>query len=104
MHIQPGAKLYLYNAIFAPRGLKTRIVHEWQLLDPKRGWVTQQRIAVPIVGGREEGFRYYTIKTDPRPGEWLVRINTLDGRSIGRVRFAVKEQAVPPATTTKILK
>ena len=104
MHIQPGAKLYLYNAIFAPRGLKTRIVHEWQLLDPKLGWVTQQRIAVPIVGGREEGFRYYTIKTDPRPGEWIVRINTLDGRSIGRVRFAVKEQAVPPATTTKILK
>lgn len=104
MHIQPGAKLYLYNAIFAPRGLNTRIVHEWQRLDPKLGWVTQQRISVPIVGGRENGFRYYTIKTGPKPGEWLVRINTFDGRSIGRVRFAVKEQAVPPATTTKILK
>jgi len=33
-----------------------------------------------------------------------VRINTFDGRSIGRVRFTVKEQAVPPATSLKILK
>jgi hypothetical protein len=104
MHIQPGAKLYLYNAIFAPRGLRTRIVHEWQRLDPKQGWVTQQRISVPIQGGRDGGYRYYTVKTAPRPGDWLVRINTFDGRSIGRVRFAVKLQAVPPATFTKILK
>ena len=104
MHIQPGAKLYLYNAIFAPRGLRTRIVHEWQRLDPKLGWVTQQRISVPIQGGRDGGYRYYTVKTAPRPGDWLVRINTFDGRSIGRVRFAVKQQAVPPATTLKILK
>ena len=104
MHIQPGAKLYLYNAVFAPRGLNTRIVHEWQRLDPARGWVTQQRISVPIVGGRADGFRSYTIKTGPKPGDWLVRINTADGRAIGRVRFAVKEQAVPPATSLKILK
>ncbi len=104
MHIQPGAKLFLYNAIFAPRGLRTRIVHEWQRLDPEKGWVTQQRISVAIVGGRADGFRYYTVKTGPKPGDWLVRINTFDGRAIGRVRFAVKEQAVPPATTIKILK
>ncbi len=104
MHIQPGAKLYLYNAIFAPRGLHTRIVHEWQRLDPEKGWVTQQSISVGIEGWRADGFRFYTFKTGPRPGDWLVRINTFDGRAIGRVRFAVKEQAVPPATTTKILK
>ncbi len=104
MHIQPGAKLYLYNAIFAPRGLRTRIVHEWLRHDPEKGWITHQRISVPIVGGRADGFRYYTVKTGPKPGDWLVRINTFDGRAIGRVRFAVKEQAVPPATAIKILK
>lgn len=104
MHIQPGSKLYLYNAIFAPRGLRTTILHEWQWLDPKRGWVNHQRIPVRIEGGRDGGYRYYTVKTAPKPGDWLVRINTSDGRSIGRVRFAVKEQAVPPATTIKILK
>ena len=104
LHVQAGAKLFLYNAVFAPRGLRTRIVHDWQWLEPGRGWVSQQRITVPIAGGREDGFRYYTTKTSPRPGQWLVKIATIDGRAIGRVRFAVEGQAVPPSTTAKILK
>ena len=104
MHVQKGAKLYLYNAVFAPRGLTTRIVHDWQWLQPGKGWVSQQRISVPITGGREDGFRYYTTKTSPQPGQWQVNIMTGDGRAVGRVRFAVEEQAVPPATGTKILK
>jgi hypothetical protein len=104
LHIQPGAKLYLYNSVFAPGGLRTRIVHEWLRMDPKQGWVVQQRLSLPIEGGRDGGYRFYTIKTAPRPGQWLVRINTVDGRSVGRVRFAVVEQAVPPATTARILK
>jgi hypothetical protein len=104
MHVQPGAKLYLYNAVFAPRGLRTRIVHDWQWLQPGKGWVSQQHVSVPISGGREDGFRYYTTKTSPQPGQWQVNIMTGDGRAVGRVRFAVEEQAVPPATGTKILK
>src|ERR1700744_329161 len=104
MHVQPGAKLYLYNAVFAPRGLHTRIVHDWQWLQPGKGWETQQRVPVARTGGREDGFRFYTTKSAPRPGQWQVNILTGDGRSVGRVRFAVEEQAVPPATVTKTLK
>ena len=104
LHIQPGGKLYLYNAVFAPKGLNTRIVHDWQWLNPGKGWQSQQRISVPIAGGREDGYRYYTVKTNPRPGQWQVNIQTFDGRGIGRVRFAVEHQAVPPATFTKVLK
>jgi len=104
LHVQKGAKLYLYNAVFAPRGLRTRIVHDWQWLQPGKGWVSQQRISVPITGGREDGFRYYTTKSSPRPGQWQVNIYSFDGRAVGRVRFAVEEQAVPPATGTKVLK
>jgi hypothetical protein len=104
MHVQKGAKLYLYTAVFAPRGLNPRIVHDWQWLDPVKGWQTQQRISVPIAGGREDGFRYYTVKTAPRPGQWQVNIQTADRRAVGRVRFAVEEQAVPPATGVRILK
>jgi len=104
MHIQPGAKLYLYNAVFAPRGLKTVIVHDWQWLNPGRGWQSQQRVRVAITGGREDGYRWFTYKTAPRPGQWQVNIQTFDGRGIGRVRFAVEEQAVPPAVASKLLK
>ena len=101
MHVQKGAKLYLYNAVFAPRGLSTRIVHDWQWLDPGKGWQSQQRIPVDIRGGREDGYRFYTTKSAPRPGQWQVNIVTGDGRSVGRVRFAVEEQAVPPPSQPK---
>jgi hypothetical protein len=104
LHIQKGAKLYVYNAVFAPRGLHTRLVHDWQWLQPGKGWVSQQRVSVAIAGGREDGFRYYTTKTSPMPGQWQVNIQTFDGRAVGRVRFAVEEQAVPPAVTAKTLK
>jgi hypothetical protein len=105
MHVQKGTKLYVYNAVFAPHSLHTRIVHDWQWLDPKaRDWVSQQRISVPIAGGRDDGFRWSTYKTDPRPGQWLVKINTFDGRAIGRVRFSVEQQAVPPATVIRTLR
>jgi hypothetical protein len=104
MHVQKGAKLYLYNAVFAPRGLHTRIVHDWQWLNPGRGWQSQQRVPVDIAGGREDGYRFYTTKTSLQPGQWQVNIMTGDGRSVGRVRFAVEEQAVPPAISTKTLK
>jgi Protein of unknown function (DUF2914) len=104
LHVQPGAKLYLYNAVFAPRGLRTRIVHDWQWLAPGKGWQTQQRVPVQISGGREDGFRFYTTKSAPKPGQWQVNILTGDGRSVGRVRFAVEQQAVPPAIVSKTLK
>jgi hypothetical protein len=104
LHVQAGSKLYLYNAVFAPRGLRTRIVHDWQWLQPGKGWQSQQRVPVEITGGREDGFRFYSTKSSPRPGQWQVNILTGDGRSVGRVRFAVEQQAVPPATASKILK
>jgi hypothetical protein len=105
MHIQHGGKLYLFSAVFAPRGLTTHILHEWQWLNPAgRDWITQQRVDLGIRGGRESGFRSYSVKSAPGPGEWRVNIETADGRAIGRVRFSVEEQAVPPAVITKILK
>ena len=105
MHIQPQARIYIYNSIFAPRGLQTIIVHNWQRRDPGTGaWISQQRVEVNIVGGREGGYRWYTYKTAPQPGQWQVDIETRDGRRIGRVRFAVEDQAVPPAVTKRLLK
>jgi hypothetical protein len=103
LHIQPRGRLYAYSAIFAPRGLRTRTIHEWQWLDDAGDWATQQRVPVVIAGGREDGFRFYTFKTAPKPGQWRVNILSDDGRTIGRLRFAVETQAVPPAVSLKIL-
>jgi hypothetical protein len=104
-HIQPSDKLYLYSAVFAPYRLTTRILHQWEWRDPRSGaWTQQQIVPITIHGGREDGFRAVTFKTAPRPGEWRVNIVSEDGRAIGRVRFSVESQAVPPALSTRILK
>jgi hypothetical protein len=103
LHIQPRARLFVYSAVFAPRGLHARIVHEWQWQASGGAWATQQRVPVAISGGREEGFRLYTFKTAPKPGQWRVNILSEDGRAIGRVRFAVETQFIPPALADKVL-
>ena len=104
-HIQQNDKLYLYSAIFAPYRLTTGILHRWEWRDPATGnWLEQQTIRFTIRGGREDGYRAYSSKTAPRPGQWRVNIATSDGRAIGRVRFSVETQVVPPAVTTRVLK
>jgi hypothetical protein len=104
LHIQPRSRLYLYSAVFAPRGLRTLIRHEWQRLDGEGNWRTVQAVPVGIAGGRGDGFRFFTFKTAPAPGQWRVNIISDDGRTVGRVRFAVETQAVPPALAEKELK
>jgi hypothetical protein len=104
LHVKPGEKLYIYSAIFAPSNFSIRIVHEWQWRGPKGDWTTEQRLSIPIIGGREDGFRSYTNHT-VHPGEWRVNIATLDGRAIGRVRFSVAAASqTSPAVTIKTLK
>jgi hypothetical protein len=104
LHIQHGAKIAVYSAVFAPQRLETRIRHVWQWRNPSGGWVTQQSLPITIRGGREDGFRAYTRKSAPLSGQWRVNIESDDGRAIGRVRFSVEQQAVPPAMSVKTLK
>ena len=51
-------------------------------------------VSYPINGGRDGGYRGYTIKSNPGPGEWRVDISTADGHLLGRVRFSVDQ--TPP--------
>jgi len=104
LHIQPQDRLYLYSAVFAPSGLHTQVTHEWQWQDGQGRWVTQQSVTRPIAGGRDDGYRFSTYKTAPRPGQWRVNILSDDGRAIGRMRFGVETQAVPPALVVRTLK
>jgi hypothetical protein len=104
LHTAPGEKLYLYSAVFAPYRLTTVIEHHWEWFDPaKRNWLPQQTVRFTIQGGREDGYRAYSFRSQPRAGIWRVNIVTLDGRSVGRVRFSVQPAAQPPALFTKLL-
>jgi len=104
MHVEPGGALYLYSAVFAPIALSTNIVHRWQRYDPvKKTWVTVSRVIFPIRGGRDGGYRGYTIKRNIAPGDWRVDIDTLDGHIIGRVRFEVEQVPAKPPPLAQTL-
>jgi hypothetical protein len=90
-HVEQGQPLYAYSAVYAPVHLDAQIVHEWEWYDDSTSkWVTQTVIAFPIAGGRENGYRGYSFKTNLRPGSWRVDVETKDGRAMGRVNFSIQ--------------
>jgi len=88
IHIIQGEPVYAYGAIFSPAEFNTNIVHEWQRYDEDSGkWVTETRINLSASGGREAGYRTYSMKNSVAPGKWRVNVETLGGQVIGRLRF-----------------
>lgn len=85
---------HCFTAVFAPVALQTTILHHWQYRPPGRSdrdFVTTDRIPMSIAGGREAGYRGYTVKSRLDPGEWRVDVETREGRVIGRIGFHVTE-------------
>jgi hypothetical protein len=79
-----------YTAIYAPAGLREPVFHVWK----KDGRAVATVPLSPVRGGRAEGFRTYSHKTDfgPSPaGRWEVDVVTEHGQLVGRLRFVVTE-------------
>lgn len=87
---------YCFTAVFAPVDLHTTIYHRWQYRDPggrsARNFSMTDRIPITIAGGRERGYRGYTVKQRLIPGDWRVDVETEEGRVIGRVSFTFEER------------
>ena len=104
LSVVPGESLYAYSAVFAPVALATTIVHQWQHYDEgSKEWITLAAISFPINGGRDGGYRGYSAKANPAPGQWRVNVETADGRLIARVRFSVAQVALPAQQESIIL-
>jgi hypothetical protein len=85
-----GSPVYAYSAIFSPKNLNLTIVHEWQYYDKtKNKWITDFVINLPVVGGRDGGFRTYSERSNLAPGKWRVNIKTTLGQTIGHLRFKI---------------
>lgn len=84
---QRSDKIYVFFRIFSPTRFSDQVMMRWYWKDNKLGWVLQDSIPIKIVGGRDEGFRGYGIKSNYQPGEWKVQVETMDDREIGRVYF-----------------
>ena len=101
--VRSGENAYAYSAVFAPSGLSITILHEWQRYDEvSKRWVTTDTVAFPIYGGRDGGYRGYSIKSAITPGPWRVNVITQDGQLIGRISFTVDTAAGAVQIETKV--
>ncbi len=98
-----GDTVYAYSAIFSPSNLNTTIVHEWQYYDGiQKLWVTVNEVALPVIGGRDGGFRTFSSQSNVFDGNWRVNIKTAQGQLIGRLRFSIVQGNTEPPLVTDI--
>ena len=100
LNLAPGDDAYVFTSVFAPSGLTTTILHQWQHYDAaSKSWQTTNVVRFPVNGGRDGGYRGYSLKSDPAPGEWRVNVLTQYGQLIGRVGFDVVAASSTPSLT-----
>ena len=83
-----GGGLAAYTAVHAPSGLREPIEHVWW----KDGQVIARVPLSPVLGGRAEGFRTWSRKSDlgtPLPAAYAVDVRTASGQLIGRLSFTI---------------
>ncbi len=98
-----GESAYCFSAVYAPGGLSTPIVHRWEQYDAvAKKWQTRSFVSFPINGGRDGGYRGYSIET-PSIGIWRCDVETSSGQLIGRISFAVVAATTTPTLSTTTL-
>ena len=88
---RPGDRLHYFIRVFAPTRFQHQVFARWEHWDDEDGWRRRDRIRLPILGGRAEGFRAYAVKSNFEPGRWRVTAETEDGRAMGAITFDVKD-------------
>lgn len=95
--LMPGESAFCFSSVFAPTGLATSVYHRWEEYDPQTNdWQTMSRVAFSISGGRSEGYRGWTMKSNLAPGQWRCDVETGSGALIGRVSFTVVAASTSP--------
>jgi hypothetical protein len=90
-----GDRIHCFVRVFSPTRFSDTVNVRWVFKDPRHGWQKQDAIPVAITGGRAEGYRGVTYKDHYQPGKWQVRVETNDGRELGRIGFEI----IPDAST-----
>lgn len=86
-----GDRVVCFSAIFAPTDMALSIAHVWERWDEEEGWVEMSRIPFSVTGGRDGGYRGWTVKKNVPPGQWRVRVVTEADRELGRYALTVDE-------------
>lgn len=103
-HITAGKQAYCFSAVFAPARLSAPIYHRWEHYDEqKEKWETTTRISFQISGGREQGYRAYSLTSSLVPGRWRCTVETSNGSIIGRFTLTAIPADTSPELSQKTL-
>ena len=87
---QPEENVYVFSAIFAPTDLEKSIFHRWKYFDElKKDWEIVEDIGFDITGGRDEGYRGFTYKSNVKEGIWKVEVITEEELVLGVIDFEI---------------
>jgi Protein of unknown function (DUF2914) len=99
-HYSPGDNMFCYASVFAPTKIAIPIFHRWEYYDEAEGeWILHNRSSYDIKGGRDGGFRGYTLIESVREGTWRCTVETERGQALGRETFEVVEGDKRPFVT-----
>lgn len=97
-----GLPVYSFSAIFAPTRINTKIYHLWFFYNEDVSeWEEQSKLGFDIIGGRDGGYRGYTMKYGVWPGKWRVDVINERGQILGRTEFII-EKGEPDKLETAI--
>ena len=102
-HRRANEPIYVFSSVFAPTKLNVPILHRWSHYDETRKqWVEEGRIRFTISGGRDGGYRGYSVKTALTPGLERAEVITKRGQLIGRITFIIEDAIYDPVLTDAI--
>lgn len=88
---QPGDKIYFFTQVFSPAAFKDQVWVKWEQHDARQGWMVTDRIPIQITGGRKEGYRGFTFKSNYSEGRYRIKLESADEREIGRISLEIKK-------------
>lgn len=101
-HTGSRSNIYCFASVFAPTRLATDIYHSWEKYNETTGkWEERSRLSYSIVGGRDGGFRGYTLIQNYEEGKWRCRVETARGQVLGGETFRI-EGGTPRELVTRI--
>lgn len=90
-HYREGDNIFCFASVFAPTRLETEIFHRWERYnETSRKWEEYGRFSYPIQGGRDSGFRGFTLIKNYSEGKWRCTVETGRGQVIGRETFTIE--------------
>ncbi|MEX0917757.1 MAG: DUF2914 domain-containing protein [Candidatus Paceibacterota bacterium] len=101
-HPVAGGNIFCFASVFTPTRLHTDIYHTWEYYDEaSKKWVEHSRLSYSISGGRDGGYRGYTLIKNFRDGVWRCSVETERGQVLGQEKFTVDSSEPPAPLVTK---